>query len=68
MSLVCVEEARRYIALFRRHTLPGASHVQTSTGRFIFLDRMSDEDALFVAAQFQKMEIEAARRRKVPLQ
>jgi hypothetical protein len=62
MSLVCVEEARRYIALFRRHTLPGAQYVQTSAGRYIHLDRMSDADALFVAAEFQRMESEAAKR------
>jgi len=63
MSLVCVEEARRYIAIFRRHTVPGAQYVDTQTRR-IWLDRLSDEDALFVAAEFQRMEAEAAKRRR----
>jgi hypothetical protein len=35
--------------------------VTTSAGRKIWLDRMTDDDALFVAAEFQRMETEAAR-------
>lgn len=57
-----IAEARDYIGLFRRHTLPGADLVKTSSGRKIWLDRMTDEDALWVAGEFQRMEAEAARR------
>lgn len=56
-------EARKYIAVFRKHTVPGTSYVDTSSGRRIELDQMSDDDALFVAAEFQRMEAEAAHRR-----
>lgn len=52
-------EARSYIAVFRKHTLPGADYVDTSAGR-ILLDSMTDDEALFVAKEFQHMEIEAA--------
>ena len=54
------DEARTYIALFRTHTLPGADHVDTSEGRRIDLDAMTDADALFIAAEFQRMETAAA--------
>ena len=56
------QAARAYIALFRKHTVPGTDWVDTNTRR-IMLDDMSDADALFVAAEFQRMEAEAARRR-----
>lgn len=56
-----VDEARRYIAIFAKHTLPGTTWVDTATRR-IDLDQMTDEDALFVAREFKRMEIEAARR------
>lgn len=55
------EEARRYIAIFRRHTMPGTQYVDTSEKRRIWLDRMTDADALFVAGEFQRMETEAAK-------
>lgn len=60
--------ARIYIALFRRYTLPGADHVDTSSGRRIWLDDMTDADAQLVAEEFSRMEAEAARRvlRRVP--
>lgn len=56
-----VDEARRYIATFAKRTLPGTAWVETATRR-IDLDQMTDEDALFVAGEFKRMEIEAARR------
>ena len=55
-----IENARTYIALFRKHTLPGADHVDTATRR-IWLDRMSDDDAVFVAREFQAMESQASK-------
>ena len=57
-----VAAARLYIELFRKHTLPGCDHVQTSERR-IELDSLPDDDALFVAREFQRMETEAAARR-----
>jgi hypothetical protein len=56
-----VANAREYIAVFRRHTLPGTQYVDTNVRR-IHLDHMTDEDALFVAGEFQRMEEEATRR------
>lgn len=61
MTVTDVAEARAYIAIFRKHTLPGAQWVDTDVRR-IFLDHMSDDDALFVAGEFQRMEAEAAAR------
>jgi hypothetical protein len=54
------EQARAYIALFRKYTLPGVTYVDTGT-RKIQLDQMSDDDAVFVAREFQRMEAEAGR-------
>lgn len=56
-----VAKAREYIAVFCRHTLPGTKWVDTADRR-IRIEHMSDEDALFVAGEFQLMEAEAARR------
>lgn len=56
-----VAKAREYVAVFRRHTLPGAQWVDTEERR-IQLDHMSDADALFVAGEFERMEVEALRR------
>jgi hypothetical protein len=65
MNPVEVENARAYIRYFRAHVLPGTDHAKTSDGRTIWLDCMSDEDAVFVAAEFKRMEGEAAKRRRV---
>lgn len=54
------EEARAYITIFRTHTVPGTSYVNTSAGRRIELDDMTDDDALFVAEGFQDIERWAA--------
>lgn len=51
--------AREYIAVFRKHTLPGTTYVETNAGT-IQLDNMTDEEALFVAGEFKRMEIAAA--------
>lgn len=59
-----VVAARAYIALFRKHTVPGTSFVDTSAGRRIELDDMTDDEALFVAKEFQRMEVAAAQRRR----
>jgi hypothetical protein len=56
-----VAEARAYIGLFRRHIMPGTKWVETDERR-IRLDDMTDDDALFVAGEFKRMEAEAARR------
>lgn len=55
-------DARCYVAGFRRFTLPGTTHVDTGRRR-IWLDRMSDSDAVFVAGEFRRMEAEALARR-----
>lgn len=59
-------EARGYITYCRTHLLAPRKidHVDTSEGRRIRLDRMTDADALFVAKEFRRMENEAASRRK----
>lgn len=57
------EEARSYIAIFRKHTISGTDTVYTNAGQ-INLDSMTDEEALFVAKEFRRMEIEAAQQRK----
>lgn len=54
-------QARHYIRTFREHTLPGTKWVETNERR-IYLDKMTDDDALFVASEFARMEAEAARR------
>lgn len=49
-------EARAFITWFRNNHLPkGASFVKTSSGREILLDSLSDDDAVFVAQQFEAM-------------
>lgn len=52
-------EAREYIAIFRKHIMPGTDWVQT-TIKIIHLDKMTDHEALWVSAEFKRMEIEAA--------
>ena len=57
------EEAKAYITWFRNNHLPkGVDFVKTSSGREILLDSLSDEDAVFVAQQFEAMFDAAARR------
>jgi hypothetical protein len=56
-----VRNARHYIKTFCTYTLPGTEWVDTKTRR-IQLDNMTDDDALFVASEFQRMEAEVARR------
>jgi hypothetical protein len=57
-------EAREYIALFRKYTLPGADEVRVTGGRIILLDDMTDADAIFVAREFRDMEAQAAKSRR----
>lgn len=61
--------ARARITRFRRVLVPGTDYVQTSHRR-IWLDRMTDSDAVWVAGEFRRMEEEAAAmaasRRKPP--
>jgi hypothetical protein len=58
-------EAREYIALFRKYTLPGAEYVRVKVkgGRVIRLDDMTDADAIFVARRFHDIETQAAKSR-----
>lgn len=56
-----VEEARSYIQTFRTYTIPGTDFVKTNL-RTIQLDDMTDDDALFVAHEFRRMEAAAYRR------
>jgi hypothetical protein len=49
-------EARAFITWFRNNHLPkGVDFVRTSSGRDIPLDSLDDEDAIFVANQFEYM-------------
>lgn len=54
-------DARAYIGMFRRFVLPGTAFVDTNRRR-IMLDRMGDGDAVYVAGEFKRMEMEAAKR------
>jgi hypothetical protein len=45
--------------------VPGTDHVVTSEGRHIMLDDMTDDDAVFVGAEFVRMEREAAKKRRI---
>ena len=56
-----VAEARAYIMAFRRQALPSAKWVDANLRR-IWLERMTDEEALFVAEEFRKMQAETERR------
>lgn len=50
------EDAKAYITWFRNNHLPKESDfVQTSSGREIKLNDLNDDDALFVAQQFEAM-------------
>ena len=54
-------EARAFVTWFRNNHLPkGSDFVQTSSGREIKLDELNDDDAVFVALQFEAM-FDAAR-------
>jgi len=60
-----LEEAKAYITWFRNNHLPkGADFVCTSSGRNIMLDSLNDEDAVFVAQQFEAMLDKATEKRK----
>lgn len=61
------DQARAYIAIFCKHTLPGCDMVTTNAGE-IWLDKMTDDEALFVASEFKRMEIEAVSNRREDLQ
>ncbi len=57
-------EARAFITWFKNNYLPkNSDFVQTSTGRDIKLDDLNDEDAVFVALQFEAM-FDAAKGKK----
>ena len=56
-------ESKAFITWFRNNHLPkGVDFVKTSSGREILLDSLSDEDAVFVAKQFEAMFDAAGRR------
>jgi hypothetical protein len=49
-------EARSFITWFTHNHLPkGAAFVKTSSGRELYLDKLTDEEAVFVAEQFEAM-------------
>jgi hypothetical protein len=49
-------EAKAFITWFRNNHLPkGTDFVRTSSGRDILLDDLTDDDAVFVATQFDYM-------------
>ncbi len=49
-------EAKAYVRWFRHNHLPeDATFVRTSTGRDIVLDDMTDDEAVFVADQFEAL-------------
>lgn len=62
-------EARAYISTF--HHIIGKSSpiewIETTTRRVLF-SQMTDEEALWVAAEFQKWEFEVGRPKGVPIQ
>lgn len=54
-------EAKAFITWFRNNHLPkGVDFVRTSSGRDLMLDELNDDDAVFVAQQFDAM-FDAAR-------
>jgi hypothetical protein len=65
MNPIEVENARAYIRYFRTYVLPGCDHVTVNDKHKIWLDCMSDTDALFVAREFGIMEAKAAGRRRM---
>ena len=57
-------EARAFITWFKTNYLPkGSDFVQTSSGREIKLNNLNDDDAVFVALQFESM-FDAAKGKK----
>jgi hypothetical protein len=49
-------EAKAYITWFRNNHLPkGTDFVRTSSDRDLLLDELNDDDAVFVAQQFEAM-------------
>ena len=51
-----ITEAKAFVTWFRNNHLPkGADFVRLNTGKEILLDSMNDDDALFVANQFEAM-------------
>lgn len=51
-----ITEAKAFVTWFRNNHLPkGADFVILNTGKEILLDSMNDDDALFVANQFEAM-------------
>lgn len=61
------KKAREYIENFVKYIIPNIVHVDTPSKR-IYLNNMTDEEAIFVAEEFTRMEIEAAKLREGPLQ
>jgi hypothetical protein len=53
-------QARHYIANFAKHTIPGTQYVDFPSGR-IFLNNMTDEEAVKVAVGLMEIEARAAR-------
>ena len=57
-------EAKAFITWFKNNHLPeGAAFVRTNSGRELYLDKLTDEDAVFVAREFEAM-FDAATRKK----
>ena len=49
-------EARAYVTWFKNNHLPkGSDFVRLNSGREILLDSMTDDEAVFVAQQFEAM-------------
>jgi len=67
MTQTTPEEARAYISIFGKHTLPGCDTVHTNAGE-IKLDNMSDDEALFVAREVKRMEVEGTSGTRSPIQ
>lgn len=59
-----VAGARQYIHNFKRFVMPGIDWVETNDGTRIYLNKMTDDEALMIAAQFVLMEQQAATRRQ----
>ena len=59
-----VAEARRYIEWMVRTVLPPGAEWADAGDKRIYFDNMDDDEALFVATEFKRMEAEAAAMRR----
>lgn len=56
------DQAREYIQIFSKHTMPGARYVCFEDSPTIYFNNMTDEQAIKVADCLMDIEAEAAKR------